>query len=141
MDDRNRSAAAAQIRAARVAAGPKLEVRGFFDAPTFTAGTSALPGGDPAVPALEASAARGDAKSQFLLALRYAEGRGVAKDDVKAASLVTKAAQQGLTVAEYRLGAIYERGVGAPKDSKPTPSGCRIVAVVPTSPTNSEYAS
>jgi glyoxylase-like metal-dependent hydrolase (beta-lactamase superfamily II) len=37
LDDRNLSAAAAQIRAARVAAGPKLEVRGFFDAPTFTA--------------------------------------------------------------------------------------------------------
>lgn len=37
MADRNLSAASAQIRAARVAAGSKLAVKGFFDAPTFTA--------------------------------------------------------------------------------------------------------
>ncbi len=86
---------------------------------SFTAGTSVLPGGAPpdvTIANLEAGAVRGDVNAQFLLGLRYAEGRGVAKDDAKAASLVTKAAQQGLTVAEYRLGAIYERGVGAPKD-------------------------
>ncbi|MBL9097906.1 MAG: SEL1-like repeat protein [Alphaproteobacteria bacterium] len=88
--------------------------------PSFTAGTSPLPGGPPSgdttVAALESAAVRGDATAQFVLALRYAEGRGVTKDDTKAASLVTKAAQQGLVVAEYRLGAIYERGVGVPKD-------------------------
>jgi len=86
---------------------------------SFTAGTSALPGGlppDSSIASLEAGAVRGDVSAQFLLGLRYAEGRGVAKDDTKAASLVTKAAQQGLVVAEYRLGAIYERGVGVPKD-------------------------
>lgn len=89
-------------------------------APSFTAGVSPIPGGpapaDATVAALEAAAVRGDATAQFVLALRYAEGRGVAKDDTKAASLVTKSAQQGLVVAEYRLGAIYERGVGVPKD-------------------------
>lgn len=90
-------------------------------APVFTSGTTALPGGptatpDPAVASLEASAVKGDAKAQLLLALRYAEGRGVEKDDAKAVSLITKAAQQGLVVAEYRLGAIYERGTGVPKD-------------------------
>jgi localization factor PodJL len=86
---------------------------------SFTAGTSVLPGGTPpdaTIGNLEAAAVRGDVNAQFLLGLRYAEGRGVAKDDTKAASLVTKAAQQGLVVAEYRLGAIYERGVGVPKD-------------------------
>jgi localization factor PodJL len=90
------------------------------EAPSFTSGTSALPGGsssgvDPNIAALEEGAVRGDAKAQFVLALRYAEGRSVDKDDVKAASLVTKAAQQGLVVAEYRLGAIYERGIGVQK--------------------------
>lgn len=87
--------------------------------PAFTSGTSALPGGptpDTAIASLETGAVRGDARSQFVLALRYAEGRGVEKDDAKAVSLVTKAAQQGLVVAEYRLGAIYERGIGVPKD-------------------------
>jgi localization factor PodJL len=88
-------------------------------APAFTAGQPPLPGEPPAdarIATLEAGAVKGDATAQFELGLRYAEGRGVAKDDAKAASLVTKAAQQGLTVAEYRLGAIYERGVGLTKD-------------------------
>jgi len=37
VEDRNLSAASAQIRAARVAAGSKPVVKGFFDASTFTA--------------------------------------------------------------------------------------------------------
>jgi localization factor PodJL len=86
---------------------------------TFTSGTSMLPGSvapDTSVAGLEAGAVRGDAKSQFVLALRYSEGRGVEKDDAKALSLVTKAAEQGLVVAQYRLGAMYERGIGVTKD-------------------------
>ncbi len=85
--------------------------------PEFTAGTSPLPGSakETAVASLEAGAVRGDAKSQFLLSLRYSEGRDVVKDDGRAASLATKAAEQGLAIAQYRLGALYERGVGVPK--------------------------
>jgi localization factor PodJL len=88
-------------------------------APSFTSGTSMLPGSDgplESVASLEAGAVRGDATSQLLLALRYSEGRGVEKDDAKALSLVTKAAQQGLVMAQYRLGAMYERGIGVGKD-------------------------
>lgn len=84
----------------------------------FTAGTSALPGTSPkeaVIASLESGAVRGDAKSQYLLSLRYSDGRGVTKDDARAASLATKAAQQGLAVAQYRLGALYERGVGVDK--------------------------
>ena len=84
----------------------------------FTAGTSALPGGsdkETAVASLESGAVRGDAKSQFLLSLRYSEGRGVVKDDARAVSLATKAAEQGLAIAQYRLGGLYERGVGVEK--------------------------
>lgn len=84
----------------------------------FTAGTSALPGTsekEAQVASLESGAVRGDAKSQFLLSLRYSEGRGVVKDDARAASLATKAAEQGLAIAQYRLGALYERGVGVEK--------------------------
>ena len=105
---------------ASVAAQPNGLGAPVQPAPTeFTAGTSALPGGatpDTSVAALETNATRGDAKSQFLLALRYAEGRGVEKDDAKALNLVTKSAQQGLVVAQYRLGAMYERGIGVAKD-------------------------
>ncbi len=84
----------------------------------FTAGTSALPASsekEAMVASLESGAVRGDAKSQFLLSLRYSEGRGVVKDDARAASLATKAAEQGLAIAQYRLGALYERGVGVEK--------------------------
>ncbi len=87
--------------------------------PSFTSGTSMLPGSAPeveSIASLEAGALRGDATSQLMLALRYAEGRGVEKDDGKALSLVTKAAQQGLVMAQYRLGAMYERGIGVQKD-------------------------
>lgn len=85
----------------------------------FTSGTTALPGSemqDTSVASLEANAVKGDANAQFVLALRYSEGRGVAKDDAKALSLATKAAQQGLVIAQYRLGAMYERGIGVEKD-------------------------
>jgi localization factor PodJL len=88
--------------------------------PSFTSGTSMLPGAggatDTSVASLESGAVRGDANAQFLLALRYSEGRGVEKDDAKALSLVTKAAEQGLVIAQYRLGAMYERGIGVTKD-------------------------
>jgi localization factor PodJL len=85
----------------------------------FTAGTSALPGTTPkeaVIASLESGAVRGDAKAQYLLSLRYSDGRGVVKDDARAASLVTKSAQQGLAVAQYRLGSLYERGVGVDKN-------------------------
>lgn len=96
--------------------GPSVPVEP--EAAEFTAGTSALPGTsekEAMVASLESGAVRGDAKSQFLLSLRYSEGRGVVKDDSRAASLATKAAEQGLAIAQYRLGALYERGVGVEK--------------------------
>jgi localization factor PodJL len=96
-------------------------------APEFTSGASPLPGGSPLTPeagpvggadigSLEAAANAGDAKAQFVLALRYAEGRGVEKDEAKAAALVSKAANAGLVVAQYRMGALNERGIGIPKN-------------------------
>jgi localization factor PodJL len=84
----------------------------------FISGTSALPERskkETEVAILEAASARGEARSQFLLALRYAEGRGVPKDEGLSASLVSKAAEQGLAVAQYRLGMLHERGVGIEK--------------------------
>ena len=98
-------------------------------APEFTSGASPLPGGAPLTPgaapggdgtqqiaALEAAANSGDSKAQFVLALRYAEGRGVEKDELKAAALVTKSANAGLVVAQYRMGALFERGIGVTKN-------------------------
>jgi localization factor PodJL len=81
-------------------------------------GTSALPEvskKQTEVAILEAASVRGDPRAQFLLSLRYSEGRGVTKDDARAASLASKAAEQGFAVAQYRMGALHERGVGVEK--------------------------
>jgi localization factor PodJL len=81
-------------------------------------GTSALPERskkEAEIAILEAGAVRGDAKAQFLLSLRYSEGRGVVKDDARAAALASKSAEQGYAMAQYRMGALTERGVGVGK--------------------------
>ncbi len=62
---------------------------------------------------LQALAQHGDAKAQFELGLRYAEGRGGLPRDLKlAAQWFSKAADQGMTLALYRLGSFYEKGLG-----------------------------
>ena len=62
---------------------------------------------------LLALAQRGDARAQFELGLRYAEGRGGAPRDSKvAAEWFSRSADQGFALAQYRLGSLYEKGVG-----------------------------
>ncbi len=66
---------------------------------------------------LQALAQRGDAKAQFELGVRYAEGRGgLARDSKVAAQWFSKAADQGMTLAQYRLGSFYEKGVGVERN-------------------------
>jgi localization factor PodJL len=66
---------------------------------------------------LQALAQRGDPKAQFELGVRYAEGRGgVARDSKLAAEWFYKAADQGLPLAQYRLGSFYEKGIGVERD-------------------------
>lgn len=59
---------------------------------------------------LENRAKRGDAKSQYALATQYAEGRNAPRDPAKAFEWLNLAAKGGLPPAQYRLGALYERG-------------------------------
>jgi len=62
---------------------------------------------------LQTLAQRGDAKAQFELGVRYAEGRGgLTRDSKLAAQWFSKAADQGMTLAQYRLGSLYEKGLG-----------------------------
>jgi localization factor PodJL len=70
----------------------------------------------PDIAKLLQAAETGDARSQFLVGARYAEGNGVAKDERRAAGWFRRAGQQGLAVAQYRLGTMYERGRGVTKD-------------------------
>jgi localization factor PodJL len=67
-------------------------------------------------PALRTAAMAGDAAAQFEVAVRFAEGRGVARNDRQAAHWLELAAKQGLAPAEFRLGGYYEKGIGVKKD-------------------------
>lgn len=58
----------------------------------------------------------GDAGAQYVLALLYAQGRGVRRDFGVAAEWLREAALQGETRAQYHLGLFYENGLGVPKD-------------------------
>jgi TPR repeat protein len=58
----------------------------------------------------------GDATAQYQIGTLYAEGKGVARDDVIAASWFRKAAEKGNANAQYDLGASYAEGLGVKKD-------------------------
>ena len=58
------------------------------------------------------AADQGDAKAQLNLGLRYGTGKGLPKDNKKAAEWLGKAASQGVADAQYYLGAMYAGGKG-----------------------------
>jgi localization factor PodJL len=55
-------------------------------------------------------ASGGDTRAAMILGLKYANGDGIAVDDVQAAHWLQQAALGGEAVAQYRLGTFYERG-------------------------------
>jgi|GEM_PF-3372028 len=66
--------------------------------------------------ALRLAASGGDASAQLEVATRFAEGKGVARDDELAVLWFQRAAQRGLAAAQFRLAACYERGLGVAQD-------------------------
>lgn len=65
---------------------------------------------------LRQAAAMGDAKAQYVIALRYAQGKGTPRNSSEARSWLERAASSGYAPAQYRLGTLYERGQGVDKD-------------------------
>jgi TPR repeat protein/serine/threonine protein kinase len=59
----------------------------------------------------------GDVRSCFELAERYSQGRGVPKDDVRAATLYERSCSKGLAAGCYSLALAYRDERGVPKDS------------------------
>jgi TPR repeat protein len=61
-------------------------------------------------------AEKGDAKAQFVLGLKYENGKGVPQDYAEAAKWYRKAAEQGYAEAQFNLGAMYDEGRGVHQD-------------------------
>ncbi len=65
---------------------------------------------------LRSAAAGGDAAAAYEVALRFAEGRGVAVDAEEAARWYERAASKGLAPAQFRYASLLEKGVGVKKN-------------------------
>jgi localization factor PodJL len=83
-----------------------------------SAAPASAPAGLPAMitGGLRAAATRGDPAAEFEVAVRLAEGRGMAQDFTAAAGWFERAARQGLVPAQFRLAGLYEKGTGVKKD-------------------------
>jgi TPR repeat protein len=68
--------------------------------------------------ALKTQAEAGDTESQYLLGMRYTNGRGVFRDDVTAVDWFRRAAASGHADAQFMLGAAYAAGRGVPSDAR-----------------------
>ena len=76
-------------------------------APTVSTGTlslKAMEGDAKALAELRGRAEKGEVSAQYFLGLIYANGRGVAKDEVEAVKWYRKAAEQGDADAQGILG-------------------------------------
>lgn len=84
------------------------------DAPVDNQPVGAIARPDARDPAhLQTLAARGDAAAQYELAVRFADQ---SRDFKNAAHWFEKSASKGLAPAQYRLGVLYERGLGVTRD-------------------------
>jgi len=68
-------------------------------------------------PMLRTAAMKGDPTAAYEVAVRFAEGKGVATNYEEAAKWYDRAAQAGLIAATFRLGTLYEKGMGVKKDA------------------------
>ena len=67
-------------------------------------------------PALRLAALAGDPSAAYEVAIRFAEGRLVPVNNEEAARWFDIAAKKGLVPAEFRLGGLYEKGLGVKKN-------------------------
>lgn len=81
---------------------------------------ASLPSSQAATPqrqTLREAATNGDASAQYEIGQRYANGSsGVPQDNEQAAYWLNRAAEQGLAPAQYRLGTMFEKGLGLPEN-------------------------
>jgi localization factor PodJL len=65
---------------------------------------------------LRSAARNGDPAAAYEVAVRFAEGHGIAASAADAARWFDRAARAGLAPAQFRLGSLYEKGQGVKKD-------------------------
>jgi localization factor PodJL len=65
---------------------------------------------------LRTAALKGDPAAAYEVAVRFAEGKGVAVNYDEAAKWYDRAADGGIVPAMFRLGTLYEKGLGGKKD-------------------------
>ena len=68
----------------------------------------------------------GDGEAQYQLAQFYLAGTGVPADPMEAARWMSKAAEQGVSAAFERLGALYAEGLECRKTSRQRPTGFNV---------------
>jgi|GEM_PF-872635 len=73
---------------------------------------------DPSLDELQDLAAKGDAKAQFELGMRYASGQSIRQDFSQAYSWWLKSAGQGYVDAQYYLAQLLSAGQGVARDSQ-----------------------
>ena len=79
-------------------------------------GMEAVPPAGIGPAALRYAAASGDPAAQFEVAMRFAEGKGVAQDYKQALAWYQRAASRGHAAAQFRMAGYLERGVGTTPD-------------------------
>jgi len=105
------------------AALPPADVTGSLPRSSASRGGTAAPGvldeklpATIGVPALRAAALSGDPAAAYEVAIRFAEGRGVAPNNEEAAHWLDRAAKLGFAPGQFRLGGLYEKGIGVKKN-------------------------
>jgi localization factor PodJL len=68
-------------------------------------------------PMLRAAALKGDPTAAYEIAVRFAEGKGIAPNLDEAAKWYDRAARAGVVPAIFRLGTFYEKGLSVTKDT------------------------
>lgn len=81
-------------------------------------GVSHRQSAQPSAAQIEVMAAKGDARSQTLLALAYLDDRRGAADPAKAMRWALAAANQGVPLAQYLAGTLYQDGTGVAADPR-----------------------
>ena len=125
--------AARRRRRRRPSKRPVAAQRNIDPTPTGTIEAPPLSSGD-ALATIERLAVEGNPAAQYEMGARLVEGRGAARDAKAAAHWFEKAAEMGLALAQYRLGSMYERGVGRRARLRPRQAVVRARGRSPATP-------